>query len=127
MASRSVISRVIDVASVGTTVTTHVAIRLVPSVVLTVITASPIDFAVTTPSSSVATLSSDDDQATILFEASSGNTVTPNCIDSSTLSSTSVLSKIIFSASIIGSLTTISFVIIFPFELAINLNDVKPS
>ena len=60
------------------TVTAHVAVKL-PSTVVTVIVALPAPTAVTSPvADTVATVSSDEDQVTLLFVASSGATVAVN-------------------------------------------------
>lgn len=62
------------------TVTKHCALRFVPSVVLTVITAVPVDFAVTTPlDETVATLVLLELHVTDGLEVVLGETVAFNC------------------------------------------------
>ena len=71
-----------DDASTLFTVTAHDALKLLPSVVVAIIIVLPAFKAVTRPSwSTLATLGSLDDQATVLLVVSSGNTVAASCKD----------------------------------------------
>ena len=87
MTSFVVWSSVSEATSTGFTVTVQVAVRFVPSVVVAVMVASPTLRVVTTPSTTVATVSSDDFHTTVLLSASSGVAVTARVNDSPLMTS----------------------------------------
>ena len=94
------------VTSVGSTVTLHVALRLVPSVVVAVIFAVPTALAVTTPVlDTVATEVFELFQFTFLFDASEGVTVTVRVSLSSTSSVTAFLFNEMPVASVASTVT----------------------
>ena len=99
-------SRVIVVACVATTVTSQVAVRLLPSVVVAVIVAVPTLWAVTTPSATVATLSSELLHSTPLSVVVSGSTVAVKVAVSVALRVTAVWSRVILVARVSSTVTS---------------------
>ena len=88
------LSSVMNETNTGFTVTIHAAERLLPSVAVAVITASPAFNVVTTPSATVATVSSEELHTSVLLSASSGATVAVRVTVSPRTTSTFCLSRV---------------------------------
>ena len=97
-----VLFSVTEVTSVATTVIVQVAV-LLPA--LAVMVAVPTFFAVTTPFETVAIVSSEDVQVTVLSVASSGFTVAVRVTDSPALSEAVVLSSVTEVTSVASTVT----------------------
>ena len=97
-----VLSRVTEVTSVASTVTSHVAVL---SPALAVMIAAPTFFAITTPFETVAIVSSEELQVTVLSVASSGFTVAVKVTVSPARSDAVVLSRVTEVTSVARTVT----------------------